>query len=249
MAMNKKRGIDMLPLLDVFMVVLFVFATIQEQQLDSSAQELEELSEALARAELEAEQRAGRVEQLSEQVEQLEARSARQAAREQQLEQLVEDYERECGPRRNDGPVCPAAAVSSNAKQHAEMAALHERLLDNVAVFEIEVEGEPDLTTGKIHNRCCYRADPPSGEWRSCGEIPSDALAQQTWLDNGGSGLLDGLNRTRGGNAVVLLRQGKQARYRVSNDLAELLRERIPSHRVYDDGIGAGPLRCPLLLP
>jgi hypothetical protein len=238
----------MLPLLDVFMVVLFVFATIQEQQIDSSAQELDELNQALARVTLDRDTNSERVEQLADELAQLEARSEQRAAREQQLQALVEAYEQECGPRRGTGPLCPAAAINPDAKQQAEMAVLHERLLDNVAVFEVEIEGEPDLTTGKIRNECCYRADPPSGEWRSCGEIPSDALAQLGWLDDGGSGLLEGLSRTRGGNAVVLLRQGRQARYRVSNDLAELLRERMPGHRVYDDGIYAGPLRCPLLV-
>ncbi|MFO7564702.1 MAG: hypothetical protein R6X02_18810 [Enhygromyxa sp.] len=244
-----RRGIDMLPLLDVFMVVLFVFATIQEQQIDSSAQELDELQATLARATLERDSRAERVEQLAAELAELETRSERRAAREQQLQELVEAYERECGPRRGEGPVCPAAAVSADAKQQAEMAALHERLLDNVAVFEIEIEGEPDLSTGKIRNRCCWRADPPAGEWQSCGELPGDELAQLAWLDEGGSGLLDGLSRTRGGKAVVLLRQGVQARWRISNNLAELLREQMPSHRIYDDGTSTGPPRCPLLQP
>lgn len=240
-----KRGIDLLPLLDVFMVVLFVFATIQEQQIDTSVHELDTLREALARVTHERDQRAERVEQLLTDLEGAESRSEQQAAREQALAQLVEAYERECGPRQQNGPVCPTAAlVEPDAKAQAEMAALHERLLDNVAVFEIDIEGQADLLTGSTRDRCCWRADPPDGEWRSCGELPSDALARLAWLDDGGEGLVDGLSRTRGGNAVVLLRQDRQARYRVSSDLAELLRERMPSHRIYDDGTSAGSSRC-----
>jgi hypothetical protein len=66
----------------------------------------------------------------------------------------------------------------------------------------------------------------------------------RTWLDDGADNLLEGLSRTRGGNAVVLLRQGLSVRYRLSNDLAKLLRERMPNHRIYDDGTNAGPPRC-----
>jgi len=237
----------MLPLLDVFMVVLFVFATIQEQQIDSSTHELDALSETVTQLTHERDQQTERVEQLADELAELETRSRQQAARERELEQLVEAYEQECGPRRPNGPVCPTAAVNPDAKAQAAMAALHERLLDNVAVFEVEVEGQGDLATGKLRNHCCYRADPPDGEWRRCGEIPSDAIEQVAWIDDGADGLIDGLSRTRGGNAVVLLRQGTLARYRISNDLAELLRERMPSHRIYDDGASAGPLRCPLL--
>ncbi|HVI02458.1 MAG TPA: hypothetical protein VM869_27310 [Enhygromyxa sp.] len=236
-----RRGIDMLPLLDVFMVVLFVFATIQETQLDDSVHALDEAQQALARATEERDQQAERIEDLDEQVTSLE----RQAARVAELEELLSQYEAECGPRKPTGPVCPPASINPDAKTQAEMAALHERLLDNIAVFEVDIEGVPDLATGELRNRCCYRASPPNGTWRSCGQVPTDGTELVTWLDDGADGLVEGLGRTHGGNAVVLLRQGEEARYRVSNDLAELLRERMPSHRIYDDGINAGPPRCP----
>jgi hypothetical protein len=236
-----KRGIDMLPLLDVFMVVLFVFATIQETQLDDSVQALDQTQASLEQASQEREQQAERIEQLDDEVTRLE----RQAARVDELEQLLAAYEAECGPRIPAGPVCPPASVNPDAKALVEMAALQERLLDNIAVFEIDIEGVPDLETGELHNRCCFRASPPNGEWRSCGEVPTGEAEMLTWLDDGGDGLVEGLGRTHGGNAVVLLRQGDEARYRVSNDLAELLRQRMPSHRIYDDGINAGPSRCP----
>jgi hypothetical protein len=235
-----KRGIDMLPLLDVFMVVLFVFATIQEQQLDSSVQTLDEVSQALAQTTAERDQQLERVEQLDAELERLTV----QATRARALDELVERYESECGPRAQDGPVCPPASLNPDAHAQAAMAALQERLLDNIAVFEVDIEGLPDLGTGEIRNRCCYRADPPRGEWQSCGEVPTEEAALITWLDDGADNLIDGLNRTRGGNAVVLLRQGDEVRYRLTNDLAELLRGRLSSHRIYDDGINAGEPRC-----
>jgi hypothetical protein len=225
-----KRGIDMLPLLDVFMVVLFVFATIQEQQLEDSVHEVDELHEALDETTRERDHQA---ERLTE-----------HAARERELDQLLDRYELACGPRTPEGPVCPTASLDPDAQAQAAMAALHERLLDNIAVFEVDIEGMPDLATRELHNRCCYRADPPRGEWRSCGEVPTQEADMRTWLDDGADNLLEGLSRTRGGNAVVLLRQGLSVRYRLSNDLAELLRERMPNHRIYDDGTNAGPPRC-----
>lgn len=242
-----KRPIDMLPLLDVFMVVLFVFATIQEQQLDSSAQELDDTSEALATAAAEREQQAAQIEALETELERVRDRSDQQSKREDQLSERVEAYEQVCGPQQPGGSVCPPAEVNPDARAQAAMASLHERLLDNVAVFEIEIGGEPDLQTGKIRNLCCYRADPPTGVWQDCGEMPSDADLQVRWMADGADGLARGLGRTRGGKAIVLLRQGNDASWRVSNDLAELLRERMPNARIYDDGATAGPFECPRL--
>ena len=52
--MNRARPrLDLLPLLDVFMVVLFVFATIQEKQLDETQRDVE--AERARAAELETE--------------------------------------------------------------------------------------------------------------------------------------------------------------------------------------------------
>lgn len=232
-----RRSIDMLPLLDVFMVVLFVFATIQETQLDDSTQALDQSHEQLDEITRERDQQAERIEQLDQQVSQLERRSA-------ELDELVAAYQQECGPRLPSGPVCPPASLNPDAHAQAQMAALHERLLDNMAVFEVDLEGVPNMATGELQNRCCYRADPPEGKWRSCGFMPSAEDDLIAWLEDGASGLIDGLSRTRGGNAIVLLRQDVNARVRSSNDLAELLRERMPSHRIYDDGIGAGESRC-----
>jgi hypothetical protein len=239
-----KRGIDMLPLLDVFMVVLFVFATIQEQQLDSSAQELDDATTALATAE---EVNAVLIEQLAAMSVELAGAEAAASARsegEAKLREQLDEYLGECGPRQPGGPACPAA--NSVAKTAAEVVATHQRLLSKLAVFEIQLDGEPDLETGKLRTRCCYRAQPPEGAWQACGEVPSDALERRAWLDAGADGLVDGLADTDGSAAVVLLSQDRGAKFMVSDDLADLLRARFPDHRIYADGSSEARGRCPV---
>jgi hypothetical protein len=238
-----KRGIDMLPLLDVFMVVLFVFATIQEQQLDSSAQELADATAALAAAEA---AQATLIDLLAASTIELGGANASMAAmreREAKLRAQLDEYVQECGPRQQGGPACPAA--NTEAAAAAEVVATHQRLLSRLAVFEIQLDGDPDLDTGELRTRCCYRAEPPEGAWRSCGQVPSDRLERSAWLEAGADGLVDGLADTQGSVAVVLLSQDRGARFLASDDLAVLLRQRFPDHRVYDDGSSETRGRCP----
>lgn len=239
----------MLPLLDVFMVVLFVFATIQESQLDDSSQALIESSRSLADAEAELAEHRETVEALEREVEIAERRQAKQV----ELEDEIVEYRRACGPREPGGPVCPNAELdpdaAAQAKKIASMSKLQERLLDNVAVFEVEIEGRSDLDSGEIRNQCCVRANPPDGRWRACGDIPTDADARADWLDDGGDGLLDTIRRTHGGNAIVMIRQGDGARFRLTNDVAQDLRDRLPDHEIYDDGRSPSALACPLFKP
>ena len=49
-----RRNLDMLPLLDVFMVVLFVFATIQEGELAAEEQQSDDLEKQLLAAQIQA---------------------------------------------------------------------------------------------------------------------------------------------------------------------------------------------------
>src|SRR5690242_18541988 len=109
-----KRSIDMLPLLDIFMVVLFVFATIQEGQLDDTTALLEEAENAKLDAEITAATESVRAA----------AMSAEHAAQ-------ITEYELVCGPRVPDGPLCPAADEST--RKLAEVAAVHEQLLSHIA--------------------------------------------------------------------------------------------------------------------
>lgn len=231
-----KRGIDMLPLLDVFMVVLFVFATIQEGKLDDTATQLQEAENAQLAAELTAATESARAAVLSAEL----AVSAPEAARAAELATQIADYERACGPRVPDGPLCPAA--ESDTRKLAEVAAVHEQLLSHIAVFELEIAGERQ--PNQILDRCCVRADPPRGEWRRCGVIPHGEGPRADWFDDGGDGLRDVLRETRDGYAIVLLKQDLAASYQVSKDVARLLHERLRGHYVYDNGVSDAPLSC-----
>jgi hypothetical protein len=184
-----KRSIDMLPLLDVFMVVLFVFATIQEGQLDDTSSQLEQ------------------------------AENARIAA--------------------------DSTAADPDTRELTEVAVVHEQLLNHIAVFELEIAGERQ--PNQVLDHCCVRADPPRGEWRRCGVIPTGDGPRADWFDDGGEGLRDVLRETRDGYAIVLLKQDLAASYQVSKDVARLLHERLRGHYVYDNGLSDGPLSCPLL--
>lgn len=235
-----KRSIDMLPLLDVFMVVLFVFATIQEGQLDDTTSQLELAENARLAAELTAATESARAAVLSAEL----AVSAPEAARAAELTTRLADYERACGPRVPDGPLCPAA--KPDTRELVEVAAVHEQLLSHIAVFELEIAGE--RRSNQILDHCCVRADPPRGEWRRCGVIPTGEGPRADWFDDGGEGLREVLRETRDGYAIVLLKQDLAASYQVSKDVARLLHERLRGHYVYDNGVSDGPLSC-LLLP
>jgi hypothetical protein len=231
-----KRSIDMLPLLDVFMVVLFVFATIQEGQLDDTTAQLAQAETARLVAELTAGTESARAAVLSAEL----AVSAPEAARATKLATRLAEYERACGPRVPDGPLCPAAEPQT--REQAEVAAVHEQLLSHVAVFELEIAGE--RRPNQILDHCCVRVDPPHGEWRRCGVIPSGEGARADWFDDGGEGLRDILRETRDGYAIVLLKQDLDASYQVSKDVARLLHERLRGHYVYDNGVSDTPPSC-----
>jgi hypothetical protein len=234
-----KRSIDMLPLLDVFMVVLFVFATIQEGQLDDTASQLEQAENARLAAELTAATESARAAVLSAEL----AVSQPEAERATELAATLSSYERVCGPRVPDGPLCPAA--DPDTRELTEVAVVHEQLLSHIAVFELEIAGERQ--PNQVVDHCCVRADPPRGEWRRCGVIPAGERTRADWFDDGGEGLRDVLRETRDGYAIVLLKQDLAASYQVSKDVARLLHERLRGHYVYDNGVSDVPLSCPLL--
>ena len=242
--MATKRSLDLLPLLDVFMVVLFVFATIQEGELDDSEQQNETLEAKAAAAEAKAKAATELLERVEAELEaELEVQT-REAARASMLDAENQQFRQACGPRQPGGDLCPAA--NAEAKQLAELTDVQQRMLGAIAVFEVEIGGKADLDTGKLLERCCYRSDPPDGEWSSCGDLPRTRQDRQDWFDAGADGLREALRETREGGAIVLLRQSELASHNAGSDLAELLRARLPDHYVYDDGIG-DQLLCPLL--
>jgi hypothetical protein len=234
----RKRHLDMLPLLDVFMVVLFVFATIQEGELDSTVREVDELRAKLLEAQAMAASEAARAAVQGAELELF----ARHQDRSAQLQAQLEDYQRACGPRRPGDPLCPAA--NPEAREQAEVAVMQEQLLSNIAVFQIEVAGE--IVDGRVINHCCFRADPPQGEWQRCGDIPLSRTEQSDWFDEGADGLRDSLRKTRDGYAIILLQQDEEASYQLTKDFTQLLSSRLREHYVYDNGLSAGPLQCPL---
>jgi hypothetical protein len=221
-----KRSIDMLPLLDVFMVVLFVFATIQEGQLDDTTARLQAAEDAQLAAEMTAA-----------------TESARAAIVSAELSAELAAYQQACGPAVEGGPLCPAAEPAT--RELIETAAVHGQLLSHVAVFEVEIAGEKH--PNQILDHCCVRADPPRGEWKRCGVIPVGEQARADWFDDGGEGLRGVIRETRDGYAIVLLEQNLDASYQVSKDLARLLHERLRGHYIYDNGVSDEGLSCPLL--
>jgi hypothetical protein len=214
----------MLPLLDIFMVVLFVFATIQEDRLDSSTEQVDALDAQLAEARLDAAQAQA----------QAEASDRARTAATQQLAQAEADAKKAAQQRP------PVTASAADAVRQQDVLG---KLLDHFTVFEVEVAGHR-LDDGTIDNRCCYRSDPTAAAWQSCGLVPPRSESRVLWLESDGEPLLAALRRTKGGNAMVILRQDDLATYRIASHLDDLLRERFPDHHLYNDGVVTTPSSC-----
>lgn len=228
MRRRRKHSLDLMPLLDVFMVVLFVFATIQERELEGSTKEADEL-----RAEVEAlrEQQADRSE--LERARAAEAQAREQAAALQnELAVLREKTER---------AVARANVSGAEVLRRQEV---FDKLVDHFSVFEIEITGE--VAGADYTNRCCFRSDPFDDAWRPCGRIPPQSDALANWLDGDeGAGLVAALRRTKGGNALTIVRQSTEASNRLSGSVEELLRQRFPEHEIYDLGVSVSADACP----
>lgn len=212
---RSKHRLDLLPLLDVFMVVLFVFATIQEQRLDETTRALESREE-----ELQAQADAGEATALRERVRELEDTLAELRASAQ-------------------ATLAGLAAGDDAVRRQSVLV----KLLDRYSVFELEIAGAID-ENGAVINRCCYRTDPLSATWTSCGAIPAVALDRATWWDEGGGGLDLALRRTKGGNAMTIVRQDERAGYRMAARMEELLRDRFADQQIYDEGVSLVEIHC-----
>lgn len=230
MKRRRKHGLDLLPLLDVFMVVLFVFATIQEGKLGESSEEVATLRARLAAATAEAaaQRRTGaEVEQARAELTQArEAQSQLQAA----MQELRIAAERQ---------------ASNSSMSGAEVLRREDvlaRLIDHFSVFEIEIDGE--LVDGAIVNHCCYRSEPLPTAWKSCGAVPAVTVELSDWLAAGGSGLVESLRRTKGGNAMTIVRQNERATWHIGRKLEEQLRERFTDHKIYEEGVSLHSVAC-----
>lgn len=194
----------MLPLLDVFMVVVFLFATIQE----GTAKQLEEEAEAAAEAQAEAVASANRQAAAAE--------AARDRARD-----AAAKLKRQLAASREASPNTPDPRTR----------VVLERLLEKATVVEIEITGE--LTDdGEVAHQCCFRTDPRKPNFSSCGSPPTDAEGMQRWLDEAAS-LNAALRTTRGGAALTLIRQDDVAVYRIGARVADTIRALHPDRQVY----------------
>jgi len=250
---RRRHALDLLPLLDVFMVVLFVFATIQERQLGDSASASAALERELAAL------RARVVEPATEPATEpaidaetaarLRAEQAASAASAAAAEGALADARRaqtELQAAMDELRAAAEAAARTGTTAGAEVLRRQEilaRLLDHFSVFEIEVDGE--VAGDGVINHCCFRTEPIDGAWRSCGRLPAATAELQDWLAGGGSGLVDALRRTRGGNAMTIVRQNERATWRIGRKLEEKLRERFPDHKIYGEGVAVHAVACP----
>jgi biopolymer transport protein ExbD len=237
---RRRHRLDLLPLLDVFMVVLFVFATMQEHELDASVTRQDELRE-----ELEVTHRRLRDAQAAtvevEDVAEVTARAQR-AERETEAWRAKADQAREAieALRTETATALQATAPGEDVVRRQEV---YRRLLDHFTVYEIEIAGaEADAA---VVNRCCYRTDMQRDGWRSCGEVPAGVADRTRWLDAGAGGLAEVLRKTKGGNALTIVRQDEIATYRIAAKLGELLRLRFDGHEIYAGTTAPTEIECP----
>ena len=256
---RSSRYLDMLPLLDVFMVVLFVFATIQEGEHEAERAEFERLTtqldisarqqqaEAAARlrvaergaaeAKAESERLAAQLDASAQQQAEViarlkaaerEAADAKEAADKLRAEaaSVVEQFM----PSNKDAPGGDDAQEVDEFLRRMEVL---DKLLNHFTVFEIEVVGEADADGRTVTNRCCYRTDTSKTPWKSCETVPHRAAELDGWLQDGGGGLVAALRRTKGGNAMTVIRQDRTATYRVVHSLSASLLKFFPEHEIY----------------
>lgn len=246
-----KHRLDLLPLLDVFMVVLFVFATLQEQQLEQSNHSREQLAQELRDKDdgLQQAQRLAQTQQASEQAAQQSTDAASQAQHHSQRQAQQELTKLRNKLQHNEDQLQQLRRATESAltqlganDDELRRQDVLSKLLDRYSVFEIEISGTSD-PQGPV-NRCCYRTDPLQTKWHPCGSIPNRSTQYDAWLAADGSTLASALRRTKGGNAMTIIRQDTAARYRVSATLAGLLRTRFEDHQVYDDGATLTEVAC-----
>lgn len=248
MIRRRRHSIDLLPLLDVFMVVLFVFATIQEKRLDDTTHDAERLEQQLARARHELEAAT-----LREQAHAREHAAGRDAS--DRTATALADAQDEASHLRGELERLRQRVVDREARTQAELAHVGlpaetlerlevlSRLLDKHGVTEIEIVGQPSADGTQL-NRCCYRDDPLASQWRPCGLVPSTVDERERWLDDEARALAETLRRTKGGNALTLVRQDAGTSHGVGRHLADLLRARFSDQDVVVEEVGVLVPRC-----
>lgn len=231
-----QRGLDLTPLLDVFMVVLFVFATLQENELDKSQDTVESLQANAADLEEQLSAIKARPEPSQDPLPPVSAAEVKELeASNEALKDQLDEVRREAKKA--------AEGLPQGENEALRRQELLSKLLDHFSVFEIEIAGVTD-ETGTVRNRCCYRTEPAAEGWDPCNDIPADSDERRQFIDNGAAGLIAALRKTKGGNAMTVIRQDENATFRISARLERDLRERFPEHKIYDEGLSVIDMAC-----
>jgi len=236
-----RHRLDLLPLLDVFMVVLFVFATIQEQRLGDSTRDAEQLQQQVERSQGQLE----RAQQQQREHEQQQARRRTQQEAEQARDAVaMAESERESERLRKEIERLRESLTDQEHKTRKDLERMGlpddalrrievlTRVLDKYSVIEVDIRGRVGDGDIIVHD-CCFRADPLGDRWSSCGVIPQRFEDRMVWLDAGADGLVDALRKTKGGNAMTVVRQDQAVGHRIGSRLVEQLRERFSDQHFY----------------
>lgn len=266
--MSVKRVIqqaDMLPLIDVILVVLFVFATIEEgntqnqsssvqmkeQQIDNLQSLLNQLQSQLDEM-IPAETLESALASKDETIDAQKKTAAQQAQTVAELKKTIQDQKTDL--KRSDQKTkdilkfklkVSDQRLDLESVKRAESLIKH--LLKQNIVTEVEISGED--------NTCCYRQDPQKGSWQSCGQVP--IYPNKTWLKGPDAQKLNNtLESTRGGNAITIVRQDVNASHLISVRLQSVIRQEISESKVYvDDASPLPKAKCsdykanPFLIP
>lgn len=208
MTMHRTRHrVDLLPLLDVFMVVLFVFASIQEETLQHTQAEH---ADVLAQA-----------RQQDVRLAMADAAWVRANAEVERLEQALAIEQTRAH----------ADEVALGGVEALRQRDLLARMRAGAMFVEVEVSGRSN-DDGSIINHCCYRIG--EGTWHSCGDVPvtRDALEQWRVSDPDFVQVLGAPKAD--GPRFVFVRQNAAATYAIATRIGDVLRARYRDAQVYD---------------
>jgi hypothetical protein len=241
MRVRPPRTVDMLPLLDIILVVLFVFATIDEGEQSKSQGEVRRLEQEIVdfekrnkevvddffkeqqtTAQLQAELENLRLENAAA-VEELKA----QAADTQERLKAAEDAFKEIAQTK----------VQINKQDTVTLEEI-ERVRSN---FESIVNEGIILTELSINsdNSCCFRQN-NKGDWRRCGLLTPETFDEGWLLRGEGQEIFRELQRVKGGNGVVIIAQHRSSygamRYRLRELILKYVSQQtvIPSMTMLD---------------